>query len=71
MDLAKPPSGKLTLFNMYVALSRSSGRGTIQILRDIDVEALTSGHEAELLAEDDRLEMLNGKTLIDWAELEK
>ncbi len=29
VDLAKPSSGRLSLFNMYVALSSSSGRDTI------------------------------------------
>jgi len=29
VDLASPPSGKLSLFNLYVALSQSSGRQTI------------------------------------------
>ncbi|KAL1709675.1 hypothetical protein EV121DRAFT_252694 [Schizophyllum commune] len=30
VDIAKVPSGKLNLFNVYVALSRSSGRSTIR-----------------------------------------
>ncbi|KAJ7936582.1 hypothetical protein B0H13DRAFT_1587494, partial [Mycena leptocephala] len=30
VDIASPPSGKLSLFNLYVALSRSSGLETIQ-----------------------------------------
>ncbi|KIK16994.1 hypothetical protein PISMIDRAFT_112290 [Pisolithus microcarpus 441] len=29
VDIARPPSGGLNLFNLYVALSRSSGRDTI------------------------------------------
>ncbi|KAJ7770381.1 hypothetical protein B0H14DRAFT_2383013, partial [Mycena olivaceomarginata] len=29
VDIASPPTGKLSLFNLYVALSRSSGRETI------------------------------------------
>ena len=36
VDTAKPPAGTLSLFNLYVALSRSSGRGTICLLRDFD-----------------------------------
>ena len=36
IDIAKPPTGKLSLFNLYVALSRSSGRHTIHLLRDFD-----------------------------------
>ncbi|KAJ7246447.1 hypothetical protein C8J57DRAFT_1081470, partial [Mycena rebaudengoi] len=30
VDIGKPPTGTLSLFNLYVALSRSSGRATIQ-----------------------------------------
>ncbi|KAJ7835566.1 hypothetical protein B0H14DRAFT_2363265, partial [Mycena olivaceomarginata] len=29
VDIVSPPTGKLTLFNLYVALSRSSGQQTI------------------------------------------
>ncbi|KAH9163435.1 hypothetical protein EDB89DRAFT_1859947 [Lactarius sanguifluus] len=32
VDIAKPPSGCLTAFNAYVALSRSRGRKTIRLL---------------------------------------
>lgn len=35
VDVAKPPTGPLTLFNLYVALSRSAGRHTIRLLRDL------------------------------------
>ena len=36
IDVAKPPTGKLNLFNLYVAPSRSSGRSTIQLLQDFE-----------------------------------
>lgn len=49
VDIAKPPSGSLNLFNLYVALSRSSGWGTIR-----------------LLAEDDRLLLLDTETAAWW-----
>ena len=32
IDIATPPTGSLSLFNLYVALSRSSGRTTIRLL---------------------------------------
>ena len=35
VNIASPPSGKLS-FNLYVALSRNSGRGTIRLLREFD-----------------------------------
>ena len=36
LDLAPPPTGKLSLFNLYLALSRSSGQQTIRLLQDFD-----------------------------------
>jgi ATP-dependent exoDNAse (exonuclease V) alpha subunit len=48
VDLAKPPSGGLTSFNAYVALSRSRGRDTIRLLRDFD-EKLFTTHPNEQL----------------------
>jgi hypothetical protein len=38
IDITKPPTGALDLFNLYVALSRSSGRESIRLLRDFDDE---------------------------------
>ena len=69
VDIATPPSGGLTLFNLYVALSRSSGRSTIRLLRDFDDELFKKGHCAELLAENDRLNELNEETLKWWREM--
>ncbi|KAJ7320695.1 hypothetical protein DFH08DRAFT_713576 [Mycena albidolilacea] len=39
VDIASPPSGTSSLFNLYVALSRSSGRESIQ---DGRLESLNS-----------------------------
>jgi hypothetical protein len=38
VDIATPPTSGLDLFNLYVALSRSSGRSSIWLLRDFDDE---------------------------------
>ncbi|RDX46833.1 hypothetical protein OH76DRAFT_1329827, partial [Lentinus brumalis] len=54
VDLHTPPGGRLTLFNIYVALSRSSGRETIRLLRDFD---------------DRRLEKLNEYTRRWWQRM--
>ncbi len=59
VDIASPPTGGLNLFNVYVALLRSSGRETIRLLRDFDDEAFTQAHDAELTLEDERLEELD------------
>ena len=59
VDIATPPSSRLSLFNLYVALSRSSGRSTIRLLRDFDDDMFLQGHEPELIEEDDRLELLD------------
>ena len=66
MDIATSPSGGLTLFNLYLALSRSSGRLTIHPLRDLGDELLKKGHHAELL---ENLNELNEKTLKWWREM--
>ncbi|KAI6045922.1 hypothetical protein EDC04DRAFT_2558840, partial [Pisolithus marmoratus] len=36
VDIAAPPLGSLNLFNLYIALSRSSGCSLIHLLRDFD-----------------------------------
>lgn len=69
IDIASPPSGGLSLFNLYVALSRSSGRNTIRLLREFDDETFLQGHEPELIDEDDRLEGLDDITGKWWAEM--
>ncbi|KIL62628.1 hypothetical protein M378DRAFT_80921 [Amanita muscaria Koide BX008] len=62
VDLGRPPTGKLTPFNAYVALSRSSGRDTIRLLREFDEQLFTTAPSEALEAEDRRLEWLNGET---------
>ncbi|PSS19942.1 hypothetical protein PHLCEN_2v3115 [Hermanssonia centrifuga] len=66
VDIASPPTGGLNLFNVYVALSRSSGRETIRLLRDFDDEVFTQAHDAELTLEDERLEELDVVTKRWW-----
>ena len=66
MDIARPPKGRLTLFNLYVALSRSSGRDTIRLLQDFDDEVFLVSHAAEVQQEDDQLEKLNENTRMWW-----
>lgn len=48
VDLAKPPSGKLTGFNAYVALSHGRGCVTIRLLRNFDEKLFTSHPSDEL-----------------------
>ncbi|OCH92378.1 hypothetical protein OBBRIDRAFT_868331, partial [Obba rivulosa] len=48
-----PPPGKVTLFNLYVALSQSSGWKTIQLLRQFDREAFMQKHDPVLKQEDE------------------
>ena len=69
VDIAKPPSGTLTWFNLYVALSRSSGRDTIRLLRDFDERLFLQSHDLDLMDEDDRLEELNQLTLQWWRKM--
>ncbi|KIL55389.1 hypothetical protein M378DRAFT_90953 [Amanita muscaria Koide BX008] len=62
VDLGRPPSGRLTPFNAYVALSRSSGRDTIRLLRDFDEQLFTTAPSEALEEEDQRLERLAQET---------
>ncbi|KAH7905837.1 hypothetical protein BJ138DRAFT_1017168, partial [Hygrophoropsis aurantiaca] len=62
VDIAKPPTFKLTAFNAYVALSRSRGRDTIRLLRDFETELLTTHPSEDLREEDIRLLNLSRET---------
>lgn len=66
VDIGPPPYGHLTPFNIYVALSRGTGRDNIRLLRDFD-ETLLQQHPSEYLRlEDDRLQRLNELTKEIW-----
>lgn len=69
VDIAPPPTSGLSLFNLYVALSRSSGRNTIRLLRDFDDDTFLQGHVPELLEEDERLGELDVITRMWWAKM--
>ncbi|KIM58202.1 hypothetical protein SCLCIDRAFT_128769, partial [Scleroderma citrinum Foug A] len=62
VDIANPPTGGLSLFNLYIELSRSSGRSTVRLLRDFDAKVFLAAHSAKLIAEDDRLRVLDTET---------
>jgi ATP-dependent exoDNAse (exonuclease V) alpha subunit len=65
VDIGSPPTGTLSLFNLYVALSRSSGRDSIRLLRDFKDELFRASHDPALTAEDERLETLD-KITQEW-----
>ncbi len=70
VDIKSPPGPqKLSLFNLYVALSRSSGRQTIRLLRDFDDSELLQRHDTELLNEDLRLDELDRLTREWWEQM--
>ena len=69
VDIAKPPSGGLDLFNLYIALSRSSGHETIRLLRDFDDQMFLKTHDVALLAEDDQMERLDRITKEWWQKM--
>ena len=60
-------TGGLSLFKLYVALSRSSGRDTIRLLRDFDDKVFLQTHGADLMAE---IELLDKKTEEWWKEMQ-
>lgn len=66
IDISTPPTGQVTPFSVYVALSRSRGRDTIRILRDFDVELFQRHPSEELRKDMRRLESLNEKTREEW-----
>jgi len=70
IDIAPPPTSGLSLFNLYVSLSRSSGRETIRLLRDFDDGMFLQAHEPELIDEDERLEQMNTATNEWWDRLQ-
>lgn len=70
VDIASPPSGsELTLFNIYVALSRSKGRQSIRLLRDFDERLLFKAQVPELETEDIKLRMWDEQTRKWWTEM--
>jgi hypothetical protein len=68
VDVASPPTGTLSIFNLYVALSRSAGWHSIRLLRDFDSRLFKRKHDQQLLDEDARLESLDTGTK-SWHEL--
>ena len=61
-DISKPPTGKLSAFSVYVALSRSRGRKTIRILRDFEPDLLMHHPSEDLRVDMERLKRLDERT---------
>ena len=66
INIGKPPTGSLSPFSVYVALSRSRGRNTIRLLRDFDINLFQNHPSEALRIEMKRLEGLNEKTKQEW-----
>jgi ATP-dependent exoDNAse (exonuclease V) alpha subunit len=71
IDIATPPSGSITAFNVYVALSRCRGRDNIRLLRDFDEKLLMSHPSEYLRLEDQRLHKLDRETKKWWDIFQK
>ena len=69
IDIATPPSGRLSLFNLYVALSRCPNRDDFRLLRNFDEKLLLEPQCSELTEEDERLESLDRLTKTWWADM--
>jgi len=63
VDISTPPSGQITAFNAYVALSRSKGRDTIRLLRGFDPSLFTTHASEFLRVEDERIDRLDRETM--------
>ncbi|KAF8341226.1 uncharacterized protein EI90DRAFT_3285428 [Cantharellus anzutake] len=68
INLTTPPTGALTPFSAYVALSHSSGRKTIRLLRDFDETLFTRPVCEALKWADSQFEELNKKTKEHWEQ---
>jgi hypothetical protein len=66
VDIGRPPTGGITPFNIYVALSRAKGRDGIRLLRDFDERLLQQHPNEYLRIEDERLKNLDEKTARWW-----
>lgn len=71
VDIARPPTGGITPFNVYVALSRAKGQNSIRLLRDFDERLLQQHPNEYLRVEDDRLRLLDEKTERWWRVIQK
>jgi ATP-dependent exoDNAse (exonuclease V) alpha subunit len=63
VDLRNTPTGKISPFSAYVALSRSRGRGTIRLLSDFDDKLFQTHPNADLEAEMQRLQLIAARTM--------
>ncbi|KAG2738883.1 hypothetical protein P692DRAFT_20757346 [Suillus brevipes Sb2] len=66
IDIATPPSGGLSPFNVYVALSRGHGRENIRLLRNFDEKLFTTHPSEYLRIEDQRIMKLDQITEQWW-----
>ena len=66
VNITNLPTGGLSLFNLYIALSRSSGRSTVRLLWDFDAKVFLAAHSAKLITKDDRLRVLDTETKKKW-----
>ncbi len=66
VNIGAVPYGKLTPFNVYVALSCSSGWESIHLLQDFDDSLFTTTPCIVLEEEDKWLEMLDWETYDAW-----
>lgn len=76
VDLGKLPTGKLSLFNTYIALSCSRGCHSICLLRKPDRKLFMTHPSSALRYEDERLVRLNLETkecysmgLYEWSNI--
>ena len=66
IDIGKPPTGTLSPFSVYVALSRSRGRESNRLLRDFDPNLFQNHLSEALRSEMKRLEQVNKATKREW-----
>lgn len=66
IDIGRPPSGSISPFNAYVALSRSKGKRSVRLVRDFEDSILQTTPSKDLELEDIRLGKLAETTVKGW-----
>ncbi|KIK75367.1 hypothetical protein PAXRUDRAFT_173071 [Paxillus rubicundulus Ve08.2h10] len=69
IDIESPPTGGLSLFNLYVTLSCSRGRKTICLLQGFNEKYFKVAQVHELTAEDERIENLCRQMSTWWQHM--
>lgn len=66
VDIGQPPTGRITPFNVYVALSQAKSRESIRLLQNFDQQLLQQHLSEYLHVEGEKLKKLYEETTEWW-----